>query len=187
MKKFLVTISAFLALQQIHAQVYRNCTVWLTAVQRDSSVLSAQSNKAWLELDLQSNEVTLIVKLGTFESTDSIKHHNFDGPNEKCYFKGRFDGDAYTLLNEMVNDETKNLTGTIQLNGNERRVSAKYSVYKGSNINTEADRKLLFSLMIPIKLSDYELSEEVNELMDDITIMLVRQPVNIKGAQEITR
>jgi hypothetical protein len=186
MKKLLVTISMLLALPPIQAQVYRNCTVLLNAVHRDSSVLSAQSSKAWLELDLLSNEVTLIVKLGTFESTDSIKHHDFDGPNEKFYFRGRFDGNAYSLLNEMVNDETQNLIGSVQLNGKEKRITAKYSIYKGSSITSENDRKLLFSLIIPIKLSDYQLGDELNELMDDLTIMLIRQPVNIVGAQEIT-
>jgi hypothetical protein len=186
MKKLFITIGALLAMQ-LQAQVYRNCTVLLNAVHRDSSVLSAQSKKAWLELDLLSNEVTLIVKLGTFESNDSIKHHNFEGPNEKCYFRGRFNSNAYTLLNEMVNDEMQTIDGTIQLNGKEKRVTAKYSVYKGTNSTSDTDRKLLFSLIIPIKLSDYELNDELSELMNDLTILMIRQPVNLIGAQDIIR
>lgn len=186
MKKLLITLGVLLGLQQLQAQQYRNCTVILNAVHRDSSFITAESNKASLQLDLLSNEITLIVKLGTFTSTDSIKNHDFDGPNEKFYFKGRFDGNAYEMLNQMVNDEIQNLSGVIQLNGKEQRIVAKYSIYRGTS-GTAANPKILFSLFLPIKLSDYELNTKLSELLNDISINLIRQPVNLVGAQDVMR
>ncbi len=180
MKKLFVTIGTLLAMQ-LQAQVYRNCTVLLNAIHKDSSLISAQSKEAWMELDLKSNEVTLIVTLGTFKSTDSIQKHEFDAPNEKFYFRGRFDGNAYNLLNEIVNDDIQNLSGTVRMNGEEMNVVSKYSIFKGSNstADTDVQRNLLFSLIIPLKLSDYNLTSDFPELTDNMTLHLVRQPVNI--------
>jgi hypothetical protein len=173
---FLFCIS--LSLYQARAQVYRNCNATFTAIRKDSVTVTAKTDQAMVELNIQSGEIIFMLKAGSLSSNDAVLNNELKQRSEKIYFRGFLGEDPTHLVTDKSSNQTLPLTGYVKLNKIQHGVVAHYSVFLKSNSSGNPQGPLL-TLEFYIKLSDFRINQYFPELDDEVKVTLVRQPLNI--------
>lgn len=162
----------------LQAQVYRNCVVHFMGTSKDSSSVSAITKEANIEINTQTGELILSLKLGSLITENSILAKELKEHNDKIYFKGNLGLEPNKSITQIAQDKNYPVMGYTRINGIRIPTKATYSVFQKSNSLGNA-QAVLFNLDFFIHLSDFKIADYFPELMDEVKVSLVRQPLNL--------
>ncbi|MDP3930341.1 MAG: hypothetical protein Q8R57_15075, partial [Bacteroidota bacterium] len=147
------------------------------AITQDSGEVKFKSNKGWVELNRQTGEILFKVKLNTYVGENAALSKHLNEHNEKIYFRGNLGIDINEIIAKRFFTAAHKVTGYIKLNGIKHSTTINVSFFQMGNEN-DKEEKILMTLEIPLKFSDYKMEGYFPEIKDKVIIMLLNQPIN---------
>ena len=160
------------------SQTYRNCTVTFHAVGKDSMPISAHSKEATVEINMQSGELILKVKIRSFTTENIGLANELKEHNEKLIFRGNLQLEPGRELSNQRTDIPHKINGSTKINGIRVLTPANYSIFQKSN-SAGNNQPPLLTFDFTVSLSDFNIEAYYPEIMNEVKISLIRQPLNI--------
>lgn len=178
MMRFLLAACLLIATTTSFAQVFRNCRLLLEMVKKDSTVVTCESREGLMEVNSVTGELTLKVKLNSFEVKDSTIQSLLKLSSDKLLLKGYLGVDPIELLKQARLEQQYPFAGVLKLHQQTHGVQGQFSLFKQSN-QEHANQNALLSFTIPFLVSDFKLEETFNMVQNQVLLRIARQPFTL--------